>query len=140
MKFAGTSNKVKTGIALPPECIKLMDRHMKDCNCCSRNELVQKAIEHYVRVNIGREYDEYFNNNDDSKAAKAIQELATRLARIDFKIAVQLAQLNMFFAHAFQLSWEDSEYYKGKAVQLVKSIKGIVELKDILKPGDLEEG
>ncbi|MCK9479030.1 MAG: hypothetical protein M0R40_05960 [Firmicutes bacterium] len=133
------TNKVKTGIALPPECIKLMDRHMQDCRCYSRNELVQKAIEHYVRSNIGREYDEYFNNNDDSKTAKAIQELATRLARIDFKIAVQLAQLNMFFAHALQLSWEDSEYYKGKAVQLVKSTKGIVELKDILNPNDLEE-
>lgn len=134
-----TTNKVKTGIALPPECIKLMDRHMQDCRCDSRNELVQKAVEHYVRCSIGKEYDNYFNTNDDSKTATAINDLATRLARIEFKIAVQLAQLNLLFMSALNLSWEDAERFKGKAVQLVKSTKGIVEMKDILRPNASED-
>lgn len=122
--------KIKTGIALPQNTVSLMDRHLQDCKCTSRNELVDKAIREFIKNKI-RSLDRNCLGDEDNRIVLALKELETHQARILYKIAVELAQLTFLLVDELDVDMEIVKAYRGKAVALVNETKGIVALRNI---------
>lgn len=118
--------KVKTGIALPQNTVLLMDRHLQDCKCASRNELVDKAIREFIKNKI-RSLDRNCLGDEDNRIILALNNLEKHHARVLYKIAVELAQLTLLLADELDVDAETVKAYRGKAVTLVNETKGIVE-------------
>ena len=122
--------KVKTGIALPQNTVSPMDRHLQDCKCTSRNELVDKAIREFIKNKV-RSFDRNCLGDDDNRIVQTLNNLETHQARLLYKIAVELAQLTLLVAEWLDVDLESVKTYRDKAVALVNETKGIVELKNI---------
>ena len=107
-----------------------MDRHLQDCKCTSRNELVDKAIREFIKNKV-RSFDRNCLGDDDNRIVQTLNNLETHQARLLYKIAVELAQLTLLVAEWLDVDLESVKTYRDKAVALVNDTKGIVELRNI---------
>ena len=70
-----------------------------------------------------------------SVLTSTVQDTENRLARIDFKIAVELSMLAHMIAYHSESQIDESEFRKlhAKCVEKVKRLNGAVELSDAYK-------
>ena len=61
-----------------------------------------------------------------------IKNLEEHLSKLSYKIAVELAQVNLLMASLLEVPYADTQKLRGKAVKLVNQSRGYVPLKDAL--------
>ena len=122
------SKKERQAVWLYPETKKLIDTHMNEDNCKSQSEYIEKAVRFYTG---------YLDSNSET----AIQYMSSvlisifkaelngseqRIARLLFKIAVELGALTHI--HAANSDVDDSTLNKlrGMCVEEVRRINGVI--------------
>ena len=131
---------IRTAFYIEKLLLERCDASLRLANCRSRNEFVNNAIRYYLaKLNA---------DNDQDFLAEVIQKMVTatvhstenRLARLQFKSAVEAAKLAHLLASLTDVDDEALRQLHIKCVEEVKRINGIVTLDDAIHSRQTGQG
>ncbi len=99
--------RVKCGLALTPDHLKLCDDNLRCAEADSRNEFVEKAIEFYTGYLNAEQNPRFFDEMFTSEAQKKVETLSRTMGTGQYKIAVELSKLSWLLATHMNLSASD---------------------------------
>lgn len=117
----------RTGFYLEKDVLDWCDRLLPQANVKSRNEFVTEALRFYCGYLSSRQSENYLLQSLSSVLTSTVQDTENRLARMDFKIAVELSKLSYVLAYTHDVDREDMKWLHGKCVEEVKRINGAVD-------------
>lgn len=113
------------------QTMSMIESHMKEVNCQSKNEFIEKAIRWYCAKLDGESNDEIVTP-ELTKAIKAVvKQESNRLTKIMFKEAVATSMLVRFVAAQAYADDMDFEQLRAKAVKDVKESNGSLNIRDV---------
>ena len=119
--------KVRAGIYVEKEILNQADGLLETANVRSRNEFVAEALKFYIGYLLA---ENYFLQSLASVLTGTIQDSENRLARMDFKIAVELSKLSQVIAYTHDVDEESLNRLHAKCVDEVRRINGTVKFED----------
>ena len=96
----GFANKIKFPLWVYPQTMKDVERHYKSDNCKSQSEFIEKAIRFYVGYLDEERHVNYLSPLITETVAATVKGTEQRLARLLFKVAVELGKLSHMLAAA----------------------------------------
>lgn len=128
--MAKKAEKVRTGFYIEKEVLEMVDSLLSVANVRSRNEFVTEALKFYCGYLTSRKAENYLLQSLSSVLTSTVQDTENRLARMDFKIAVELSMLAHMIAYHSESQIDESTFRKlhAKCVEEVKRLNGAVEL------------
>ncbi len=133
--MAKGTDKVRTGFYIEKDVLAMADGLLEAANVRSRNEFVTEALKFYCGYLNSRKAENYLLQSLSSVLISTVQDTENRLARMDFKIAVELSMLAHMIAYHSESRIDESAFRKlhAKCVEEVKRLNGAVELGDAYK-------
>lgn len=133
--MASKSEKVRTGFYIEKEVLDRADELLKYANVRSRNEFVSEALKFYIGYLNSRKAENYLLQSISSVLTSTVQDTENRLARMDFKIAVELSMLAHMIAYHSENKIDENTFRRlhAKCVEEVKRLNGAVEFDDAYK-------
>ena len=123
-------NKVKFALWAYPETLKNVEVHYKNDNCRSQSEFIEKAIKFYIGY-LGEEDNINYLSPMITETVKAqIKGTEQRLARLLFKVAVELGKLSHMTAAVNEVDDETLNSLHAMCVNEVRRINGIIDYED----------
>ena len=96
----------------------------------SRNEFVEEALKFYIGYLLAGKAEDYFLQSLSSVLIGTVQDSENRLARMDFKMAVELAKLSQVIAYTHDVDEKSLNKLHAKCVNEVQRINGIIKFED----------
>ena len=122
-------NKVKFALWAYPETLKDVAVHYKNDNCKSQSEFIEKAIKFY----IGYLDEEKSVNYISPMITETVKATIKRLARLLFKVAVELGKLSHMTAAINDVDDETLKSLHAMCVNEVRKINGIIDYEDAVE-------
>ena len=110
--------------------LETADGLLAAANVRSRNEIVNEALKFYCGYLRSRKAEDYLLQSLSSVLTNTEQDSENRLARMDFKIAVELSKLSQVIAYTHDVDEESLGRLHAKCVDEVKRINGAVDFED----------
>ena len=127
----GSENaKVRVGIYIEKAILEQVDGLLETANVRSRNEFVAEALKFYMGYLLAGKAESYFLQSLTSVLTGTVQDSENRLARMDFKIAVELSKLSQVIAYTHDVDEESLNRLHVKCVDEVRRINGTVKFED----------
>ena len=127
----GSENaKVRVGIYIEKAILEQADGLLETANVRSRNEFVAEALKFYMGYLLAGKAENYFLQSLASVLTGTVQDSENRLARMDFKIAVELSKLSQVIAYTHDVDEESLNRLHVKCVDEVRRINGTVKFED----------
>lgn len=124
-------NKVRKGFYIEQELLNRLQVCVElDEDCKSVNELVNKALDFYTSFILTKESEGYILKSFSNVISAIVQDSENRMARMYFKIAVELAKLNNVIASNNNISEEEMGKLQIKCLEEVKRINGTINFED----------
>lgn len=117
----------RTGFYVEKDVLDWCDSLLGQAGVKSRNEFVTEALRFYCGYISSRQSENYLLRALSSVLTGTVQDTENRLARMDFKIAVELSKLAHVIAYTHEVDPEDMKWLHGKCVDEVKRINGAVD-------------
>lgn len=127
------TEKTKFSIRLNTKLLKAADNYIKDSAIQSRTELIEQALRFYLGFLTADNAEDYMLESLSSMITGLIQDTENRLARMDFKIAVELSKLSQVIAYSHDIDEEALRRLHLKCVEEVKHINGTVDFESAYK-------
>ncbi len=125
--MAKGTGKVRAGFYVEKEILEMVDGLLIEANVRSRNEFVTEALKFYCGYLNSRKAENYLLQSLSSVLASTVQDTENRLARMDFKIAVELSMLAHMIAYYSESRIDESAFRKLHAKCVKKAITDYVE-------------
>ena len=122
--------KVRAGIYVEKEIFNQADGLLETANVRSRNEFVEEALKFYIGYLLAGKAEDYFLQSLSSVLIGTVQDSENRLARMDFKMAVELAKLSQVIAYTHDVDEKSLNKLHAKCVNEVQRINGIIKFED----------
>lgn len=87
---------------------------------------MSEALRFYIGYVHARKAENYLIQSLSSVMTSTVQDSENRLARMDFKLAVELSKLSQVIAYTHDVDEESLKKLHGKCVEEVKRINGAV--------------
>ena len=117
----GSENaKVRVGIYIEKAILEQADGLLETANVRSRNEFVAEALKFYMGYLLAGKAENYFLQSLASVLTGTVQDSENRLARMDFKIAVELSKLSQVIAYTHDV---DGGSHKSGSKQAERDMK-----------------
>jgi len=123
----------KITVSLPVDTLQIADEKYKTFGFENRSEFINAAIHEYVSRDILRKFSGELAKVYGKIERSEIRNLEEHLSKLSYKIAVELAQINLLLASLIEVPYTDTQKLRGKAVRLVSQSRGYVPLKEALK-------
>ena len=94
--------RVRKGVYLEKDVIEECDRMLTAADARSRNEFIEKALKFYLGYLKTNQAEDYQLQSVSSMVSGTIRDTENRLARMDFKLAVEIAKLAHIIERALQ--------------------------------------
>ncbi len=122
--------KVRTGFYIEKEVLEMADSLLAVANVRSRNEFVTEALKFYCGYLNSGKAENYLLQSLSSVLTSTVRDTENRLARMDFKIAVELSMLAHMIAYHSESQIDESTFRRlhAKCVEEVKRLNGAIEL------------
>lgn len=117
--------KEKMAVYFQPETIKKIEQEYREDNCSSKTEFIEKAVKFYIGYLRQQEEVNYLSPMI-TETVKAQQ----RLARLLFKVAVELGKLSHMTAALNDVDDETLKSLQAMCVNEVRKINGIIDYED----------
>ena len=130
MSFA---NKVKFALWVYPQTMKDVAVHYKNDNCKSQSEFIEKAIKFYIGYLDEEKSVNYISPMITETVKATIKGTEQRLARLLFKVAVELGKLSHMLAAANDVDDETLRQLHIMCVNEVRKINGIIDYEDAVE-------
>ena len=123
-------NKVKFALWAYPETLKNVEVHYKNDNCRSQSEFIEKAIKFYIGYLNEEDNINYLSPMITETVKAQIKGTEQRLARLLFKVAVELGKLSHMTAAVNEVDDETLDKLHAMCVNEVRRINGIIDYED----------
>lgn len=133
MIFLSFDNKVKFALWAYPQTMKDVEVHYKNDNCKSQSEFIEKAIKFYVGYLDEEKSVNYISPMITETVKAQIKGTEQRLARLLFKVAVELGKLSHMTAAMNDVDDETLKSLHAMCVTEVRKINGIIDYEDAVE-------
>ena len=123
-------NKVKFPLWAYPEDVEV---HYKNDNCKSQSEFIEKAIKFYIGYLDEEKSVNYISPMITETVKAQIKGTEQRLARLLFKVAVELGKLSHMTAAMNDVDDETLKSLHAMCVNEVRKINGIIDYEDAVE-------
>lgn len=124
------NTKVRVGVYIEKEVLEQADSLLSAADVRSRNEFVGMALKFYIGYLHAGKAEHYLLQALSSAMSGCVQDSENRLARMDFKIAVELAKLSQVIAYTHDVDEESLARLHAKCVNEVRRINGAVTFEE----------
>ena len=125
--------RVRKGVYLEKDVIEECDRMLTAADARSRNEFIEKALKFYLGYLKTNQAEDYQLQSVSSMVSGTIRDTENRLARMDFKLAVEIAKLAHIIASVYEIEGETLQRLQQKCVEEVKRINGAIWFEDVYR-------
>jgi len=125
--------KERIAVWLYPSTLEDIDRVKAAANCKSRSEFLENAARFYAGYVSGEEATAYLPAALVAALGGAIQGSENRVARLLFKLAVELDMMMNVMAVAMEVDKDELERLRADCVRNVKRTRGAVSFKDAME-------
>ena len=125
--------KQKMAVYFQPETIKKIEQEYREDNCASKTEFIEKAVKFYIGYLRQQEEVNYLSPMITETVKTQIRGTEQRLARLIFKVAVELGKLSHMTAALNDVDDETLKSLHAMCVTEVRKINGILSFCTILK-------
>ncbi len=123
----------KITVSLPAETLRLADENHRRFGFENRSEFINAAIREYVSRDMLRQFGSEIAEVYSKIERSEIRNLEEHISKLSYKIAVEMAQMNLLMASLLEVPYLDTQKLRGKAVQLVNNSRGYVPLREAIK-------
>ncbi len=128
--FTSFDNKVKFALWVYPQTMKDVEVHYKNDNCKSQSEFIEKAIRFYIGYLDEEKSVNYISPMITETVKAQIKGTEQRLARLIFKVAVELGKISHMTAAMNDVDDETLQSLHAMCVNEVRKINGIIDYED----------
>lgn len=121
--------KIKFALRMAPETQALVKKLMEQDNCQTQNEFIEKAIRFYAGYVSAEEAVEFLPSALVSALRATIQNSESRIARLLFKLAVEMDMMMNILAVSMNVPADDLEKLRWQCVKNVKATNGSISYK-----------
>lgn len=132
-KMARETEKVRKGFYVDKDILERVDGMLEEANVRSRNEFVNNALKFYIGYLTARNAENYLLQSLSSVITGTVQDSENRIARMDFKLAVELSKLSQVIAYTHEVDDESLEKLHAKCVEEVRRINGVIGFESAYK-------
>lgn len=125
--------KEKMAVYFQPETIKKIEQEYKEDNCASKTEFIEKAVKFYIGYLRQQEEVNYLFPLITETVKAQIKGTEQRLARLLFKVAVELGKLSHMTAAINDVDDETLQSLHAMCVNEVRKINGIIDYEDAVQ-------
>lgn len=122
--------KKRIGVYLEQELVEECDHMLDEAGARSRNDFINKALRFYIGYLKTNQAEDYQLQSVSSMVTGTIRDTENRLARMDFKLAVEIAKLSHIMASVYEVDEETLQKLQQKCVEEVKRINGAIWFED----------
>ena len=126
-------SKVKFPLWAYPETLKDVEVHYKNDNCKSQSEFIEKAIKFYIGYLDEEKSVNYISPMITETVKAQIKGTEQRLARLIFKVAVELGKLSHTTAAMNDVDDETLKSLHAMCVTEVRKINGIIDYENAVE-------
>jgi len=127
------NGKIRVGLYIEQDLLRICDKNLKTGNARSRNELVNDALRFYLGYLTSQKSEDYLLKSMSSVLTSTVQDTENRIARVIFKLAVETSMaMNVIAAHA-QIDNATLSKLRGKCVDDVRRSSGSIQFENIYK-------
>jgi metal-responsive CopG/Arc/MetJ family transcriptional regulator len=123
-------DKMRTAFYGEKSLLKISDSYLKQANCRSRNEFINQAMRHYIAYLQKEKDNEFLTPALESVLSGMIGDTENRMARIIFKLAVELSMLMHITASQFEIDDAEVERLKKYCVDEVSRLNGKISFEN----------
>ena len=127
------SEKIRFQMRISPDTDSKIKKAMEVDNCQSQNEFVEKALRFYCGYVSASNSLEVLPPLLASAIRGSIQDTENRIARLLFKLAVEIDMTMNVVAGGFKVSDDTLKQLRARCVQEVKKTGGTITFEDAVK-------
>lgn len=131
--MSGNADKTKFSIRVDTELLELADSYIADSTVQNRTELIEDALRFYLGFLTAQKAEDYLLQSLSSVMTGTVRDSENRIARMDFKIAVELSKLSQVIAYTHDVDEEALQRLHLKCVEEVRRINGAVDFESAYK-------
>ena len=131
--MSGNADKTKFSIRVDTELLKLADHYIADSTVQNRTDLIEDALRFYLGFLTSRKAEDYLLQSLSSVMTSTVRDSENRIARMDFKLAVELSKLAHVIAYTHEVDGEALRKLHLKCLEEVKRINGAVDFESAYK-------
>jgi len=130
---SGHKVKSRATVWLYPSTLEVMDATLSQDNCKTRSEFIERAIQFYAGYISGQEATAYLPAALVAALRGTVQGSEDRIARLLFKLAVELDMMMNVMAVAMEVDKDELERLRADCVRNVKRTSGAISFKDAVE-------
>ena len=131
--MSGNADKTKFSIRVDTQLLELADAYIRDSTVQNRTELIEDALRFYLGFLTSKKAEDYLLQSLSSVMTSTVQDSENRLARMDFKLAVELSKLSHVIAYTHEVDEGALHKLHLKCVEEVKRINGAIDFESAYK-------
>ena len=122
--------KKRMAVYFQPETIKKIEQEYREDNCASKTEFIEKAVKFYIGYLNEEDNINYLSPMITETVKAQIKGTEQRLARLLFKVAVELGKLSHMTAAVNEVDGDTLNSLHAMCVNEVRKINGIIDYED----------
>ena len=122
--------KKRMAVYFQPETIKKIEQEYREDNCSSKTEFIEKAVKFYIGYLNEEDNINYLSPMITETVKAQIKGTEQRLARLLFKVAVELGKLSHMTAAVNEVDDDTLNSLHAMCVNEVRKINGIIDYED----------
>ena len=128
-----TEKKIRIPLWLYPSTVEMIDKMFPEDNRKSRSEFIEKAVEFYCGYLSADKAVNFLPRAITSSVSGAVQSSENRIARLLFKLAVEMSMMMNVVAAGADVDDISLSRLRGKCVDDVKKSIGAVNFDEVLR-------
>jgi len=131
--MGGNAEKTKFSIRVDTDLVELADIYIRSSAVKNRTELIENALRFYLGFLTAQKAEDYLLQSLSSVMTGTVQDSENRLARMDFKIAVELSKLSQVIAYSHDIDEDALKRLHLKCLEEVRRINGAIDFESAYK-------
>lgn len=131
--MGGNAKKTKFSIRVDTDLVELADTYIRSSTVKNRTELIENALRFYLGFLTAQKAEDYLLQSLSSVMTGTVQDSENRLARMDFKIAVELSKLSQVIAYSHDIDEDALKRLHLKCLEEVRRINGAIDFESAYK-------
>lgn len=130
----------KITVSLPEDVLQLIDKKWPQQGFKNRSAYITNAISQYASQEFLMRFPKELAEIHDHINQPGLKDMENRMGKLSYKIAMEIAQMNVLLASLAGLSYDQSRKTRKKAYDLVQQSRGFVSLPQAARgPVSLED-
>ena len=128
----GEEAKERIPAWLYPSTLDVIDKLVRENNSRSRSDFLETAAQFYAGYLSGQEATAYLPPALVAAMRGTVQDSENRIARLLFKLAVEINMMMNVLAAGMEISDEDLKTLRARSIREVKQTNGRISVKDAI--------